>query len=244
MTSELATVVFAGALAGGFVNGLTGFGTALTALGLWLYVLSPTAASSLAIACSFVSQLQTLPMIWRTIRWQNVLPFVIPGVLGVPLGTLLLPHIDPRFFKIGVGGFLIVYSAYVLVRKGRIKSDWGGRPADGFVGFAGGVLGGLTALSGALPVVWTDIRGWAKEQRRGVIQAFNIAILSLALISHAMSGLLTRQVGLDVAIALPGTIGGAWLGAFVYLRLADHGYQRIVMLLLLAAGLGLIWTSR
>jgi uncharacterized protein len=243
MGSEQVAILFAGALAGGIVNGLTGFGTAITALGIWLYAIPPTAGASLAIVCSVVSQLQTLHLIWRTINWPRVLVFVIPGVVGVPLGTLLLPHIDPRFFKLGLGFFLVIYPAYVLMRKGPIESAWGGRTADGIVGFGGGVLGGLTGLSGVLPVVWTDVRGWTKEQRRGVVQFFNIAILSLALLSHAVSGLLTRQVALDALIALPATIGGAWSGAYIYRRLADRGYQRVVMMLLLASGLGLIWTT-
>jgi hypothetical protein len=236
-------LVLLGALAGGLVNGLTGFGTALTAVGLWLYALPPTAAASLAIICAAVAQLQTLPMVWPTIRWDRVLPFVLPGVVGIPLGTYLLPHIDPKFFKIGVGGFLVVYSTYVLARKSEINSPWGGRVADGVVGFGGGILGGLTGLSGVLPVVWTDVRGWTKEQRRGVVQAFNILILSLAFASHAASGLLTRQVALDAAIALPATIGGAQLGGLIYRRLADRGYQRAVLALLFLAGVALIWAS-
>jgi uncharacterized membrane protein YfcA len=243
MGSDQVVLVLLGALAGGTVNGLTGFGTGLTAMGLWLYAISPTTAASLVIICSVVSQFQTLPMIWRTIRWERVLPLVVPGVLGVPIGTWLLPHIEPRFFKIGVGSFLIVYSAYVLARKVEINSAWGGRITDGVVGFGGGVLGGLTGFSGVLPIVWTDVRGWAKEQRRGVVQAFNLSILSLALVSHAISGLLTRQVALVAAIALPGTILGAWLGSLIYRRLADRGYQRVVMMLLLLSGLALIWTS-
>ena len=36
-----ALIVFAGALAGGFVNGLTGFGTGMTALPIWVYALPP-----------------------------------------------------------------------------------------------------------------------------------------------------------------------------------------------------------
>lgn len=243
MSTPQIMIVVVGALAGGVVNGLTGFGTAITAMGLWLYALSPTVAASLAVICAAVAQLQTLPMIWRSIWWQRVLPFVVPGVFGVPIGTLLLTHIEPKFFKIGVGGFLVVYSAYVLARRSQIKSAWGGRAADGVIGFGGGILGGLTGLSGVLPVVWTDIRGWTKEQRRGILQAFNISILSLALVAHAVSGLLTRQVALSVAIALPATIAGAWIGAFIYRRLADRGYQRVVMLLLLLAGAALIWTS-
>jgi hypothetical protein len=243
MGAEQVVVVLAGALAGGLVNGLTGFGTALTAIGLWLYALQAADAASLAIICAAVAQFQTLPMIWSTIRWERALPLIVPGVLGVPLGTFLLPHIDQRFFKLGVGVFLVAYSTYVLARRGQINIAWGGRAADGVVGFGGGILGGLTGLSGVLPVVWTDVRGWTKEQRRSVVQSFNATILSFALASHAFSGLLTRHVALEAAIALPGTISGAWLGAFAYRRLADRGYQRAVMMMLLAAGAALVWTA-
>jgi len=244
MGYEQIVLVLAGAFAGGIVNGLTGFGTALTAMGLWLYALPPTVAASLAIICSSVSQLQTLHLIWRTVRWRRVLTFVLPGVLGVPIGTFLLPHIDPRLFKMGVGLFLVAYSSYVLARKVHLNSDWGGSAANGVIGFGGGVLGGIAGLSGVFPIVWTDIRGWTKEERRSVVQSFNIAILWLALASHAISGLLTRQVLIQAAVALPGTIGGAWIGAFIYRRLADHGYQRVVMMMLLISGGVLIWASR
>ena len=242
---ELAQAAFlvAGALAGGIVNGLTGFGTAITALGIWVYAIPPTDASSLSIICSTVSQTQNLHLIWRSIEWKRVLFFVIPGLFGVPLGTFLLPHIDPRLFKLGLGGFLVVYPAYVLARTRQTESAWGGKTADGAVGFISGILGGFTGLSGVLPVVWTDIRGWSKEQRRSVVQFFNMAILSLALVSHAASGLLTRQVGIEVLIVLPATIGGSWLGALVYRRLAYRGYQRIVMVLLLISGATLVWTA-
>ena len=188
-----AAFLVAGALAGGIVNGLTGFGTAITALGIWVYAIPPTDASSLSIICSTVSQTQNLHLIWRSIEWKRVLFFVIPGLFGVPLGTFLLPHIDPRLFKLGLGGFLLVYPAYVLARTRQTESAWGGKTADGAVGFISGILGGFTGLSGVLPVVWTDIRGWSKEQRRCVVQFFNMAILSFALVSHAASGLLDRK---------------------------------------------------
>ena len=130
------------------------------------------------------------------------------------------------------------------MRRAESKIAWGGRAADGVVGFAGGILGGLAGLSGVLPVVWTDVRGLTKEQRRAVVQTFNMAILSFALLAHAVSGFLTREVAVAAIVALPGTIGGARIGAFIYRRLADRGYQRIIMVLLLISGLVLIWTSR
>ena len=127
---------------------------------------------------------------------------------------LALRHIDPRLFKIGVGAFLVAYTSYMLTRRAWVKMTWGGGIADCAVG----ILGGIAGLSGMLPAVWTDMRGWAKEHRRGVLQIFNIAILALALASHVASGLLTRQVAVAAIVALPGTIGGARLGVFIYTR--------------------------
>ena len=45
--STYAILLF-GALAGGFVSGLAGFGTALMALGIWLYILPPAIAVPLS----------------------------------------------------------------------------------------------------------------------------------------------------------------------------------------------------
>jgi uncharacterized protein len=59
-TLTYALLIF-GALAGGFVSGLAGFGTALVVLGIWLYVLPPTVAVPLVLICSVVAQTSTLP---------------------------------------------------------------------------------------------------------------------------------------------------------------------------------------
>ena len=115
--------------------------------------------------------------------------------------------------------------------------------ADRAVGFVSGALCGLAGLSGPLLIIWTDARGWTKDQRRCVLQGFNITILFVALATYAITGLITREVGFTMAAALPGTIGGAWVGARIYMRLGDRGYQKLVMILLLIAGLLMIWSS-
>src|SRR6187200_2604609 len=94
-----------GALAGGFVSGLAGFGTALMALGIWLYVLPPSLAVPLVLVCSVIAQSSTLPSIWKTIDFSLALPFLIGGLAGVPLGTLLIARADPDVFKLTVGVF-------------------------------------------------------------------------------------------------------------------------------------------
>src|SRR6516162_445716 len=88
-------LLFVGALAGGFVSGLAGFGTALMALGIWLYVLPPSLAVPLILVCSVVAQSSTLPSMWKSFDLTLVWPFLICGLLGVPVGTMLVVHADP-----------------------------------------------------------------------------------------------------------------------------------------------------
>lgn len=120
----------------------------------------------------------------------------------------------------------------MLSSRVRTRVAWGGRMADGVVGFAGGVLGGLAGLSGPLPTVWATLRGWGKDERRGVFQAFNLAILAAVAVAHAASGLVTAGLGRVAFLALPGTLAGTWLGSHAYRRLSDQRFHEVVLSLL------------
>jgi uncharacterized protein len=79
MSDIALAVVVLGALAGGFVSGLAGFGTALMALGLWLYVMSPSIAVPLVLICSIVAQTSTMPSVWRSIDFRLVWSSIAPS---------------------------------------------------------------------------------------------------------------------------------------------------------------------
>src|ERR1700731_2437300 len=103
MTTLALVLLLLGALAGGFVSGLAGFGTALMALGIWLYVVPPSIAVPLVLICSILGQTSTMPSFWRSIDFRLVWPFLIGGLAGVPLGALLVAHADPHGFKLSFG---------------------------------------------------------------------------------------------------------------------------------------------
>jgi hypothetical protein len=119
----------------------------------------------------------------------------------------------------------------------------GGRGAEAAVGFAGGILGGLAALSGVLPTVWASLKGWPKDQRRVFFQAFNFTVLTAMLVASAASGLVGLASLVAVAVAAPGTLIGAWLGVRLYRRLDDWRFDRLVLSVLLLSGLVLVWSS-
>lgn len=232
-----------GALAGGFVSGLAGFGTALMALGIWLYVLPPSIAVPLVLICSVVAQSSTLPSMWKSFDLALVWPFIIGGLAGVPVGTMLVAHADPRVFKLTIGVFLLVFPTVLFLNRRPMAVRFGGRLADGAIGFAGGILGGLAGLSGPLPILWASIRGWGKDERRGIFQTFNWTVLFAALCVQAASGLVAQNVIWLAMIAFPGTIIGAWLGARLYRALSDRNFTDVVLTLLFLSGMGLVWSS-
>jgi uncharacterized membrane protein YfcA len=236
-------VLLFGALAGGFVSGLAGFGTALMALGIWLYVLTPALAVPLVLICSVSAQLSTLPAMWRLLDFKLALPFVLGGLFGMPIGALLVARADPQVFKLSVGVMLLVFPAALYFIRTPMIFRFGGRAADAAVGFAGGILGGLAGLSGPLPTLWASVRGWTKDQRRGVFQIFNGTVLGAALFVQIASGFVEQQVFWLALLALPGTLVGARLGAWTYRSLSDRNFYDIVLALLFLSGLGLVWSS-
>jgi uncharacterized protein len=243
MSDIALAVLVLGALAGGFVSGLAGFGTALMALGLWLYVMSPSIAVPLVLICSIVAQTSTMPSVWRSIDFRLVWPFLVGGVAGVPLGTMLVAYADPRLFRLSVGILLLVFPLALYFQPRPMALSIGGRVADAGIGFAGGVLGGLAGLSGPIPILWASLRGWGKDERRGVFQTFNWTVLTAALCTQVGSGFITGEVMWLALLVLPATIGGAWLGARTYHGLSDGRFRDVVLGLLFLSGLALVWSS-
>jgi len=239
---DMAVVLF-GAFCGGFVSGLAGFGTGITAMGIWLFALPPSVAATLVIVCSVAAQLQTLPKVWHAIDPGRVTRFVVPGLVGVLPGTLLLAYLDPRSFKILIALLLFIYSLWQLAWRGQPLRLSAGRAVDGFVGLLGGVFGGLAGLSGPLLVIWSSFKSWSRDERRSTLQAYNGSILVLALLSHLLAGQFTRELLYAIAVALPGTLLGACAGSRLYVSTSEEFYQRILLVLLMFSAIILIGTN-
>jgi len=241
-SGDIALVVV-GALAAGFVNGLSGTGYALVSLGFWLHAMSPVTAAPLVAFCSVCGHLQSLPRIWQGVIWTRLWPFLVGGLIGVPLGTAMLAHVQVKPLKVGVGLLLIFYCAWMaFVRRPPVVMG-GGRLADATAGFGGGFLGGMASISGPIPVIWTQLRGWNMLAQRGVNQPFNMSVLAFSVVTAAIAGFLDRTFFLWAAITLPVTLIGAHVGLRLFRRVNDTEFRRIILVLLGLSGATLIGTS-
>ncbi|MEL6204561.1 MAG: sulfite exporter TauE/SafE family protein [Pseudomonadota bacterium] len=239
MTLDVSTllIVFAGAACGGFVNGLAGFGTALFALGWWLQVMPPATAVPVVLAMSVIAGLQGVIVVRGAIHWPRLLRFLIPALLTVPLGVALLPHVDARPLKLVIAAFLVLYGAFFAFRRDLPEITRPTHAIDVAIGAASGFIGALAGLSGALPTMWASMRTWGKAERRALLQPFNVVILAVSFLGVAVTGGVTREVLITIAVALPVTLLSAQVGLLAFARLTDDQFRRLLILLMLVSGL-------
>ena len=235
--TELALI--ATAFVAAIVSGLAGFAFALVAAGVFMHLLPPATAASVLIASVVLLQVWSLAHLRGAVSWPRVWPFLAGGVLGVPIGVAVVDRIDAATFRDLVGGFLVAYSVWMLLRPAPAPIV-AGRAADGAIGFVGGVMGGMVGFAGAVPTIWCGLRGWNKDEQRAVFQPYILAMQALALACLWAEGRIDRQAVTTFALCAPAMALGVWLGLKLYARVDERRFRHIVLWLLLASGATLI----
>ena len=233
-------IISGGIFAGAVVSGLVGFAFSAVAGAILLHVLPPTEAVPLMMACSIVTQAVSLVALRGTVQWRCSPLLIAAGALGIVPALYLLHNIDARIFRIGFGAFLAVYASYMLLRPATAYLRNTGRLHDVVVGFGGGLVGGLTAMPGALPTIWCELRGMPKDQQRGVVQPYITAMQLLALALMLSRNTLPSQMLVHLTLSLPALAVGATLGIVIFRRIGDTSFRQVVLAVLLIAGLLLV----
>ena len=107
----------AGALAGGFANGLAGFGTGLFALGWWLAAMPPIDAAVTVVIMSLIGGLQGLYAVRNANGFRNQFRFLVPASIGIVIGYLCLELINIILLKLLVAGLLIMFGGFLPFEK-------------------------------------------------------------------------------------------------------------------------------
>ncbi|WP_299143026.1 sulfite exporter TauE/SafE family protein [uncultured Tateyamaria sp.] len=242
MSGSFIAFLLLGAAAGGFINGLSGTGTALFALGFYLVVLDPVQAVAIVALMSVLAGLQGLWIVRRDIlaKPKRLLRFLLPGLAGVPFGLSLLNVIDAGTLRLGIATLLIVYGGYFGFRAALPAFTRRTPVVDCGIGFVGGVLGGAASVSGAIPAMWLSIRPWTKSATRAVLQPFNVAILSTTVCLLFFKGAFDRTAMQALLITIPTGMVAAQVGIAVFRMLSDTAFRRLLIILTLLMGVGII----
>jgi len=187
----LAFFLFA-AFAGGFASGLAGFAMGFVVSGIWLHILTPVQTTMLIVGYGLLTQGYGVWKLRHELAWKSVAPFIIGGMIGVPIGTILLTYLNPAYLRTGVGVLLVIYGSYGLVQP-TLKPLPSNRLIDAEVGLANGVLAGLTGPPGFIITVWAQLRGWKKDFQRAIFQPVMLAAITANLVSLGIAGAFSNR---------------------------------------------------
>jgi len=232
----------------GLMSGLSGFGfSAIGALSLWF--MPPTLGVPLLMSLSTANQLMSLGQLradlapWREWWPHGPTPYLMGGLLGVPIGLAILHALPTATLMLVFGGVLVIYAAYSIFKPASLHvAVKGGAVSSGLVGMAGGVIGGFTAFPGAAVVVWSGLRQLPKRESRSIVQPYilGLQLISLTLLAFERPETFSKTFWIILLITVPVVLPGTLLGVNLYRNLSDVNFRRITFLLLGVSGLGLL----
>lgn len=229
---------FVATLLGALVNGIAGFAFGLIASAIWLHAITPAQSAALIAAFAIVIQGTTLWKFRHAVKFSRLVPFLVGGALGVPLGGYVLRWASPSHMRMFVGVALVLFSLYSLVRP-KLRPVQGGTVAEGLVGGVSGFLAGSTGLAGIPIVIWATLRGWSKDEQRAVMPVASL-IFAMTLAWLGSTGMVKIDTVRLFLWGLPALALGTWIGFELYGKLNEASFRTVVLILLLISGLALL----
>jgi uncharacterized protein len=237
----LSVAVFSGAL----ISGLTGFAGSAVSGAFILYIFPHLEAVPLMMTCSLGVHAANVLALDKHLQWKESASLIIGGLVGTPIAVYFLLNVDTQTFRVSFGIVVAFYAAYALLRPTiaclRHRRNYS---RNILIGFCGGLIGGLTAMPGALPTIWCDMSGMPKMQQRGLVQPFIVSMQAFALILLISQNSLSPKLVVDFVLCLPALMAGTTVGIMMFGRVNELAIKRVVLTVLLFSGLSsVIWAG-
>jgi uncharacterized protein len=225
-----------GAAVAGLVQGISGFAFAMAAMSIWVWGVDPQVAAVMAVFGGLTGQIISVIRVRRGWHLSLLWPFVLGSAIGIPLGTRLLPLLDPNRFKLVLGSMLVVCCSAMLATSKLPKITHGGRWADAGVGLLGGVMAPLSGFSGLAPALWCTLRGYTKDEHRAVLQNFNLLVLAATMASLVWTGRARAEHLPQMGVVAASLVVPSVWGSKIYIGMSPAAFRQGVLWLLVFAG--------
>jgi uncharacterized protein len=231
-SSTLAMLMFAAFIAG-MARGFSGFGAALIFVPLASRLIGPQLASPLLLVTDAVVAAPLIYSSWPHARTREVGLMAAGGMMGAPLGTLILKLGDPLTLRWLIAGLTAAMLALLL-------SGWRyqGQPRPVFtigVGSISGFFSGIAQIGGP-PVVayWLGGATKAATMRASTILYFAVGSAT-TLVSYWFGGLLVADVFRLSAIIVFFFAVGLYLGSHMFGLASERVFRRACYVLIAAS---------
>ena len=234
----LIAVIF---LAAGFMQGMSGFGSALIAMPLLAMVVDVKIAVPLCVLNGLLITFFLSFQLRSHINWKKILPLMLGCMPGIYVGVTILKKADDYVIRLALGILIIAYALYCLKFSKKtkpIKSGW-----SYLAGFLTGAIGGAFSAGGPPTIIYTTLTGWSKDVIKATLSGFFLLTGIFIASAHAYTGLTTKTVLYYFAISAVPVVVGVYAGSVCYDKFDRQTYLKVIYVLLVAMGCLLIGTA-
>ncbi len=237
LTPLLISIIF---LLAGFVQGMTGFGSALVAIPLLSLIIDIKSAVPLCILNSMVITTYLSLKMRTHLNTEKILPLCIAAVPGIIVGSTLLKRVSSGLIQSSLGILLIVYSLYNLYstpHPRNLNRSW-----SYVAGFMSGAIGAAFSAGGPPTIIYATLNNWKKDTIKATLSGFFLFNSYLIAVFHAVNGLTTIDVFTQFMISAPFVLLGTVLGTICYGKIPRERYLQIIFAFLVLMGIIMIIT--
>jgi uncharacterized membrane protein YfcA len=228
-------VVFVSAIAAT----LTGYGFVVLSAPLLALMFPAAQVVPLTLALGWVltSAVLARPAGYRSVVLAEAVPLAAAGLVGVPLGAVLLDVLSQHTLRVvlGVG---VAASALMPLLSPRLPVPFAPRPrlARYAAGFASGVLSGCVGLNGPPVALYLALRGAPKDQARATAAAVVWLLSTATLAYYAATAHLPPGVTPWTLALLPALALGWIAGSFLFRAISVTRFKQVSLTYAAVAG--------
>jgi len=221
-------------LLAGFVQGLTGFGSALVAIPLLCLVIDIKTAVPLCVLSSLIITTTMALQLRKDVDGKKILPLCLSAIPGIFIGATVLKTVDSTTIRFLLGIFLVAYSIYSLAVQPKPRKL---HPAWGWVaGFSSGAIGAAFSAGGPPTIIYTMLKNWSKDETKATLTGFFTVNSFIVAAVHGMTGVTTEQSLLLFLTSAPFVLAGTLAGSMIYRFLPGKNYVKTVYIFLVLMG--------
>ncbi len=222
------------------VRGIAGFGSGLIAIPLLALSFPLTLVVPLVVLLDYLGSASQGLKNRARVAWRDLVPLLPFTIVGVLAALFLLDALDPLVLRRALGVFVLVYAVYQLSPLPPIRAT---RLSSLPYGVLGGLVGTLFGTGGPFYVIYLSMRGLDKVALRASFAAWFMIDGTMRLAGYTAFGFLDADTLLKTALSLPFAGLGLYLGGRIHTGLSQDVFRRVISVLLLLSGCGLLLKS-
>jgi uncharacterized membrane protein YfcA len=245
MILELA-IIFLILLFGSFIQGVSGFGFGLIAMGFLPLMFTVKESTLLVVSLALVLSVSIALQLFKHIQWRSLLVILSAALVGRVGGFFVLHHYgELEILKIFLGVFLLCVVIYLFRSKppkpdSKVNGTW----LPIILGLGGGLIGGVFAVGGPFFVFYFLLLFHNNKYAYSAnLQVTFVMTAIMTVTLHGVSGDFSLDFLGYFLVGLVSVLVGSRLGVALFTKLSQQNIKKIAGIVVALAAANLMVTA-